>query len=471
MRILKEEHLKRSLEPFRGLMPNELAIVDFSKETSVLRHAYTLITVETLAKHTRKAALYVNMSALKMTLDEQSDWLHRLVKMGLRRLYISMHLNVPTFNYSGVDYNSPYILDALEQFDRFRREHSNLQIVPCLSCPPDQIHHLGPLISFFNEKGYKEVLLVPPGKRTESAVMAYRDLFEYLRMRSVNQMWIPFDYTTLTANIWNIQTFNGFAGPETVHFDISNKCTHSCIFCGLYADDAIAIYKKADAPTQKHIQSMMKATLDPEKGRQILETLPESVQSLQFGGMGDPMTHPNFVEFIRVARERGIRCEVLSNMDYFTEESIMELSELGSSNKFGLHFIANISGASPEMYLKTRPRQTMKNYDRVMKTLHRLKEEREQNGRGVFVTMMCVMNNINYVEAPEYVDLAEKVGASRVFLKPLEVHMAEHRRLLPDDSIKTDYTRKIAEAVKIADRLGLEIMDRETIEKILEMKG
>ncbi len=454
------------------LMPNELAILDLSDQKLFVVDENMLDIVEKLSGITRKSSLYISLSSLGKSLHEDFGVVEELVERGLRRLHLRISVDITAYTYSGVDQKCPELLELFEVVEMIRGYFPQLLIIPCLDCPPGQIHHLGPLIGFFHDANYKEVLLVPPAKRTKTAVLAYQDLFQYLRMRSVTQMWIPFDYCSLDREIWDVQTFNNFAGPHTIHFDISNKCTHSCIFCGLYCDEAIANHKKADERTAKEIRDMMRATLDPVKGREILETLPESVKSIQFGGAGDPMTHPNFVEFIQISRERGIACEVLSNMDYFTEESIKTLSDLGSNLANDLHFIANVSGASLAMYLKTRPRQTIKNYENVVRTLHRLKEERDaRDGRGVFVTMMCVLNKVNYSEAVEYVSFAKDVGASRIYMKPLEVHVDQHRSLLPDENDWSDYASKMKSALEKADQLKIDVLDREAMEAIVTVQG
>lgn len=469
--LIIHDHRSLALDKVASfLMPNELAILDLTAESPFVVNDHILDMVDSLSDLTRKLSLYISLASLGKSLHENFSVVEELVDRGLHRLHLRIFVDVPTYAYSGVDQKCPQLVELFEVVEMIRRLFPHLIIVPCLECPPDQVHHLSPLIGFFHEANYKEILLVPPVKRTKSVVLAYQDLFQYLRMRGVTQTWISFDYCNPNHEIWNIQTFNNFSGPQTIHFDISNKCTHSCIFCGLYCDESIANLKKADEKTAQGIRNMMKATLDPAKGREILETLPESVKAIQFGGAGDPMTHPNFVEFIQIARERGIACEVLSNMDYFTEDSIRKLSELGSHKSHDLHFIANVSGASSEMYLKTRPRQTIKNYDNVMQTLRRLKEEREaRNGRGVFVTMMCVMNKVNYVEALEYVDLAKEVGASRIFMKPLEVHADQHRTLLPNENEWADYALKMKSVLEKADSLKIEVMDRETMESIVEL--
>lgn len=451
------------------LSPNELVILTLQHLSGKeLAQIASSKSITDFYSRSRKCALYVSAPALKEACQLGPGLVRDAVTKGLKRLHIKFTLDLPDYSYRGYDYTDPEMTELVKGLAQLRSQFPELDFVPCFEVSADKIHRLGPLIAMCSEQRFSNIYLVPPKRRTEKAVLAYRALFEYLRYRGVTQTWISFDYSDTNWKIWNTQTFNSYAGPGIMHFDISNKCTHSCIFCGLYASEAIADIMSRGAEQAHYTRELMKSTLDPQKGREVLQSLPDGVQAIQFGGIGDPMTHPNFMEFVRLTREQGIQCEILSNMDYFTEESIAELTVLGGTPTSSLHFVANISGASEEMYLKTRTRQSSKNYHNVIGTLEKLKQLREKNqGHGVHVTLMCVMTNVNYVEAPEFVQLAKRLGAWQVFLKPVEVHTSFQRKLLPNDKTKKDYALKLQAALNKADELELPIMDRASVESVI----
>ena len=51
----------------------------------------------------------------------------------------------------------------------------------------------------------------------------------------------------------------------------------------------------------------------PETFRKAMTTMPDSVETVFFGGMGEPLAHPDIVEMVRTASSLGKRVELLSN--------------------------------------------------------------------------------------------------------------------------------------------------------------
>lgn len=450
------------------VMANELVMLDLTEadlpETEQIQKAVLLAR-----QRSRKVSLYIEFDKLRASVRHRA-FAAILERGETAQIHLKISLDVSSYNYLGVGHQSPELQRIFLDVEKLYYSFFKVAFVPCLEIPPTQIHHLGPLIALFPPTMLSQIILLPPAKRTEAAVMAYRQLFEYLRLRGVNKTWISFASFLPLHSLWNIQTYNTFAGPHIIHFDISNKCTHSCNFCGLYGNEAVENVKTLPMHARERVHKMMSSTLDFHKGLEVLETLPETVQSIQFGGVGDPCTHPRFLDFLKTARERAIPCEILSNMDYFEEEDILEMTRLGDKRWNALHFIANVSGSNEEMYLKTRPRQTKKNFDHVVRTLRRFTEERQQrDGHGVYFTLMCVMNKTNYTDAENYVRFAHELGAIRVFLKPMEVHIEHQTEFLIPEDLKTDYARCVRAALDTADSLGMEMMDRDMLLKTVEM--
>jgi len=63
----------------------------------------------------------------------------------------------------------------------------------------------------------------------------------------------------------------------------------------------------------------------------ILNTMPKSVETIFFGGMGEPLFHPNIVEMISLAAETGADVELLTNGTLLTEEMINGILDAGLS--------------------------------------------------------------------------------------------------------------------------------------------
>ena len=69
--------------------------------------------------------------------------------------------------------------------------------------------------------------------------------------------------------------------------------------------------------------------LSLEEYRHVLETMPKSVETIFFGGMGEPLFHKDILEMIRLAAETGADVELLTNGTLLTEEMINGLMDAG----------------------------------------------------------------------------------------------------------------------------------------------
>ena len=69
--------------------------------------------------------------------------------------------------------------------------------------------------------------------------------------------------------------------------------------------------------------------LSLEDFRHAIETMPPSVETVFFGGMGEPLFHRDIVQMVRIAAETGADVEVLTNGTLLTEAMIHALIDGG----------------------------------------------------------------------------------------------------------------------------------------------
>lgn len=69
--------------------------------------------------------------------------------------------------------------------------------------------------------------------------------------------------------------------------------------------------------------------LSLEDYRRAIETMPTSVQTIFFGGMGEPLFHRDIVTMIRIAAETGADVELLTNGTLLTEAMIRDIIDAG----------------------------------------------------------------------------------------------------------------------------------------------
>ena len=69
--------------------------------------------------------------------------------------------------------------------------------------------------------------------------------------------------------------------------------------------------------------------LSLEDYRHVLQTMPKSVETVFFGGMGEPLFHKDILEMIRLAAGTGVDTELLTNGTLLTENMIHGLMDAG----------------------------------------------------------------------------------------------------------------------------------------------
>ena len=66
-----------------------------------------------------------------------------------------------------------------------------------------------------------------------------------------------------------------------------------------------------------------------EDFRRALDTMPPSVETIFFGGMGEPLFHRDILQMVRLAAETGAEVELLTNGTLLSEQMIRGLIDAG----------------------------------------------------------------------------------------------------------------------------------------------
>lgn len=385
---------------------------------------------------------------------------------------------VPQFSYDPIKWNHQIGFgdyhsgdrDVVEKFKSIKFKHGSEYTFGFEITVQSEMRILPSTLSSLAKSGASLGVLDTPFSLTEVDLKKLKDIFQYLKIRNLKAINIYFPFWIERSKAWNLLTENTFSGLEEVHIDISNKCTHSCVFCGLYGSDFIEDHKaQAGGVISDEYKKIMSQEADEEKTQRIIKTLPWTVKNIQFGGLGDPLMHKRAIDFITLSRERGFKVEILSNMEYLKDNDILRLHKVGGDRMHDLHFVANISGGDVETYLRTRPRQTEKTFHKIKENLKKFRDLRQKDGKGVFYTIMCVVNKYNSSNLSQLIDFAHEVGASRVWFKPIEVHHPLHRKFIPqkDEEFKS-FSQSLKKALMRADSLSVELFERHVCEKVIE---
>jgi MoaA/NifB/PqqE/SkfB family radical SAM enzyme len=138
--------------------------------------------------------------------------------------------------------------------------------------------------------------------------------------------------------------------PVLVYAEATTRCNLHCFMCRL-----------SFPGTTRQVRDHMKLETFAR-----LEPLLESGSRLSLFGLGEPLLNPNFVEMLRIAKERGSFVGLNSNAMLLTERIARAMVELEQDL-----LVVSFSGGTRESYERVI---TGANYDRVIGHLRRLNE-------------------------------------------------------------------------------------------------
>lgn len=108
--------------------------------------------------------------------------------------------------------------------------------------------------------------------------------------------------------------------PYSLFIDPCNFCNFRCNFCAMQSSDEKFAFKKQLMPLE-----LMKKIIDD------LSEFPDKLKMLRLAAVGEPLLHPDFVEMVRYAKEKGVTgfLETVTNGSKLNPELNQELADSG----------------------------------------------------------------------------------------------------------------------------------------------
>ncbi|HEX7184451.1 MAG TPA: radical SAM protein [Thermoanaerobaculia bacterium] len=127
-------------------------------------------------------------------------------------------------------------------------------------------------------------------------------------------------------------------------------------------------------------------------------------------GLGEPVLHPDLVEFTERLASVGVEVWITTNGTLVTEEHAEALALAGLA-----HVTVSIDGATQETYERIRRRGR---FEDVVRGLRALGAARRRHGRPeLFLSLIGMASNLH--EVPQLVELCAEVGGDGVFIEGL----------------------------------------------------
>lgn len=170
--------------------------------------------------------------------------------------------------------------------------------------------------------------------------------------------------------------------PRMLDLEVTNTCNFRCLMC----------------PTGNFSQQRHKGFMEPELFYSILEQVKPYKAAIRFIRWGEPLSHPNILDFVRACTDAGILSHLNTNGSKLDENMMRDLIDAGlSSLKY------SFQGVDRKSYNEMR---NIDFYDELVDKMRRFKEI-----RGVRrFPFLHVSTSITYETADQVQNYKEQIG-------------------------------------------------------------
>lgn len=190
----------------------------------------------------------------------------------------------------------------------------------------------------------------------------------------------------------------------------------------------------------------------------------DGVETVFFGGMGEPLIHPRIFEMIAAAKERGKRVEIITNGTSLKRKNAERLVALGVDEVW-----VSIDSFDPEGYGKI---QVGSSFGEVVQNLQAFNEVREGSASKLGLTFVVMKSNILQLTAFE--DFADFIRADDVNISNMIPNTPEMEsetlayQTIFEDYIHPHYYDKATKTVAMFRMTEDDLLENPGIEKLLD---
>jgi MoaA/NifB/PqqE/SkfB family radical SAM enzyme len=187
--------------------------------------------------------------------------------------------------------------------------------------------------------------------------------------------------------------------PKEVIISLTNLCTTSCPFC--YRRDL-------------HLEPRY---FPFENFKSLLDELGPGLDMLEFSGIGEPLMHPQFKEFVLYVRQKyppsKLKLQLVSNGSLLSTD----LRDFLLEQMFEQVWIS-VNAATAKTYSRLMPGL---DFEALITRTRSLREARERASLDKpLIFFSFVVNRENYLEAEDFPNIGIAAGADRIGIRPLD---------------------------------------------------
>jgi radical SAM protein with 4Fe4S-binding SPASM domain len=187
--------------------------------------------------------------------------------------------------------------------------------------------------------------------------------------------------------------------PFTISIEPTTNCNLGCPEC----------------PSGLKVFSRNTGNIEMDTYTKMMEQVHHNLLYLYFYFQGEPYMHPQFLELVRIAKEKKIYTVTSTNAHFLTERKAKETIESGLDR-----IIISIDGTTQEVYENYRRGGTLTKVIEGAKNLVRYKKELKSKTPHIIIQFLVVKPNEHQIE--DIYKLAEDIGVDEVKLKTAQIY-------------------------------------------------
>jgi len=217
-----------------------------------------------------------------------------------------------------------------------------------------------------------------------------------------------------------------FGGPYQGALWFTNRCNLQCIHCYFYSpllpepnyfDVRAARRGVAAPPDPEEVRRRRTRDADTEATRAVIDDLlVMGTCTFTVAGSGEPMLHPEALEFLGRIKHAGRICCMNTNGTLLNRESVDALVGMGIDELR----ITTMAGTD-EVYARTHPGSPPGTFDRIKDGLLALAERKASSGaRRPYLTLICIVVRQNHDALWDFVRFAAEAKADSAVVNPVD---------------------------------------------------
>ena len=236
-----------------------------------------------------------------------------------------------------------------------------------------------------------------------------------------------------------------FIGPAYFHLDISNSCNVNCLYCWFHSKTA---------SDREYTDKWKKQKIKLNIFKKLVDDLHELKTGLiLFSGAGEPLIHPKIVEMVDYVKKKGITLQLFTNALLLDKNYAKKFVDANLDEIY-----CSISAANNLTYKKLHPSININTFENIEKNITFLSDyKKKQNKIKPQITIIEVINSLNYDEALEMVGWAKKVGANTIRFQLM--HNIKLKHLMLNQKEMEEFKKKLCKVKNLAKRYDIKIQE------------